>query len=209
MHHNHARANLAAVSSSIPEKPNAESPWMQNTGEGSSPFPFNSACTRAAAMAKPQPTPIVPNVPASSLKTRNRTTQIQCHISFYQSTVSITPPTKAGYGCHTHKYLCLGRWVMSMVLPISMVLEPSLMIVELRGRNLVIYSHHAKQRERKQESWRRAYLSYIAGSHLLISRIECHGNPFICSKLLKMDGTVPGRERERETDRDREQKSAP
>ena len=55
--------HLHAVSSSIPENPKALSPWIQNTGGT-----VGVVCeTRAAAIAKPHPTPIVPNVPASNL----------------------------------------------------------------------------------------------------------------------------------------------
>ena len=56
---------LCAVSTSIPEKPNALSPCMHTTGPRSDGGLFCSK--RAAAIANPQPTPIVPNVPASNL----------------------------------------------------------------------------------------------------------------------------------------------
>ena len=58
-------AYLCAVSTSIPEKPNALSPCMHTTGPRSD---GGLCCSkRAAAIANPQPTPIVPNVPASNL----------------------------------------------------------------------------------------------------------------------------------------------
>ena len=52
---------LQAVSISIPEKPKALSPCIQNTGD------LLPDGIRDAAIANPQPTPMVPNVPASSL----------------------------------------------------------------------------------------------------------------------------------------------
>ena len=81
-----------AVSNSIPENPKALSPCMHTTGSRDLwPFPTalqSLSITMAAAIAKPHPTPIVPNVPASSL--------------------------------------WRGRKDCSIVLPISIVLEPSL-----------------------------------------------------------------------------------
>lgn len=54
---------LQMVSTSMPENPNALSPSTQMTCCPG----FLSLATKAAAMAKPKPTPIVPKVPASSL----------------------------------------------------------------------------------------------------------------------------------------------
>lgn len=60
--------NRHAVSTSIPENPNALSPWIQNIGDLSDLDLIGVASlTKAAAIAKPHPTPIVPNVPASNL----------------------------------------------------------------------------------------------------------------------------------------------
>ena len=57
--------HLDAVSTSMPENPNALSPSMATTGAR---WASGRLCsTRAAATANPQPTPMVPNVPASSL----------------------------------------------------------------------------------------------------------------------------------------------
>lgn len=56
--------HLQMVSTSMPEKPKALSPWRQIVRV----FGLKSRHQRALAMAYPRPTPIVPYVPASSLK---------------------------------------------------------------------------------------------------------------------------------------------
>lgn len=62
-------SHLQAVSNSIPENPKALSPWIHTTGNELWVLTLLSLSpsTTAAAMAKPHPTPIVPNVPASNL----------------------------------------------------------------------------------------------------------------------------------------------
>lgn len=56
--------HLHMVSTSMPENPKALSPSTQTILRPLSPLVFSAA---AAAIAKPRPTPIVPNVPASNL----------------------------------------------------------------------------------------------------------------------------------------------
>ena len=65
------------VSTSIPEKPKALSPSMHITLLPE----FSARHQIAAAIAKPKPTPIVPNVPASSLKySTSSTTANEIHV---------------------------------------------------------------------------------------------------------------------------------
>lgn len=64
---------LQAVSSSIPENPNALSPWIHTTLSGELPDLLATLRENmAAAIANPVPTPIVPNVPASNLSWKER-----------------------------------------------------------------------------------------------------------------------------------------
>lgn len=58
------RLHLHMVSTSMPENPKALSPSTQTILRPLSPLLLSRV---AAAIAKPRPTPIVPNVPASNL----------------------------------------------------------------------------------------------------------------------------------------------
>ena len=70
--------HLHAVSSSIPENPNALSPCTHTTLLGIREASVWLSASRAAAIANPIPTPIVPNVPASSLKRSNMEEKAKC-----------------------------------------------------------------------------------------------------------------------------------
>ena len=79
--------HLHAVSSSILENPNALSPCTHTILLGVREASVWLSAIRAAAIANPIPTPIVPNVPASSLKRSNMEEKAKCD-------------TKIGY-CHS------------------------------------------------------------------------------------------------------------
>ena len=70
--------HLHAVSSSIPENPNALSPCTHTTLLGVREASVWLSASRAAAIANPIPTPIVPNVPASNLKRSNMKEKAKC-----------------------------------------------------------------------------------------------------------------------------------
>lgn len=140
---------LQATSSSIPENPNALSPWIQNT----CPFSpvslwLESRTMRLAAIAYPHPRPIVAKVPASSLEREKhkyvcvRANVCACvwcafvatYIFTFKHTqarwqqgepLSIPIPTL---------HLCFGRKAGMTVLPMSIVLEPSFTTTASRGR---------------------------------------------------------------------------
>jgi len=72
--------NLQAVSTSMPENPNALSPWTQTTRVSG----LWSRHQAAAAIAEPQPTPIVPNDPASRLHAQQMLSSTHFSVSSVQ-----------------------------------------------------------------------------------------------------------------------------
>lgn len=84
------RTHLHMVSTSMPENPKALSPSTHTILRPFSPLLRSSV---AAAIAKPRPTPIVPNVPASNLTGQAEPQNNDCITQLHHMTAS--PPARA------------------------------------------------------------------------------------------------------------------
>lgn len=97
-----SRTHLHMVSTSMPENPKALSPSTHTILRPFSPLLLSSV---AAAIAKPRPTPIVPNVPASNLTGQAEPQNNDCITQPYHMTAS--PPARAS---RTPFLLLHGLW---------------------------------------------------------------------------------------------------